>query len=533
VLLLLLAWTVLNACLNLKVPGPEPRFGFLLPSPDVTVLLLALCLLARLRLRLPVWSLVALSVLFVLVRLFRVADGVSRRHLFSEFRLFRDLSLLPEFGRLLDSLYGTAGALLVGLALCAGSALVGWLVYWALAHAQRALRSPALQGWVLGINLGFLALSPLLPPVRQPAWRWGAFAQPTSQRVLGELDTWLEVAGYRDARRQAILAAQAPLRAGGLALDELGGADVHLVFVESYGHTLFHHPRMKQTFLPALARFEAQLASGGWHMQTGLLRSPTYGGKSWLAHATLAAGITVDDQVQYDVLLKSGATNIVRLFDAAGYDTVQVAPASQRAFPDYDRFYRFDRSYQFSAFDYRGPKYAWAPMPDQYVLDTVRRRELARLARPVFFEYLLVTAHTPWSPQPRYVSDWDAIGDGSLYDTQEPLDFGGANAPATQLQKAYASAVVYDLRVLEDYLLRYVTRRSLVIVLGDHQPRADVTEWDPSWNVPVHVLSRDASLLAPFAERGFVAGRLPAPEAPVHGMDGFLAWFARAYSAQR
>jgi hypothetical protein len=530
IVLLLLAWTVLDACLNLKVPGPEPRFGFLLPSPDVSVLLLGMCVLARLRRGLPVWSLAALSVLFVLVRLFRVADGITRRHMFSEFRLFRDLSLVPEFARLVDSMLGTFGAVLAFVGLVLASGLIGWLVFWALSHAQRALRQPELQAWVVGVNLFFLALSPLLPPVGQPAWRWGAFAQPTIERIWAELDTWLEVSGYRSARRTHILAAQAPLRARRFGLEKLGGADVHLIFVESYGQTLFRHPQMKPQFMPALRRFGSALEAAGWHVQSGLMRSTTYGGKSWLAHAALASGAPIEDQVQYDVLLKSGATNVVKLFDAAGYETVQIAPAFQRSFVEYERFYTFDRSLAYAAFDYKGPTYAWAPMPDQYVLDFVRRKELASLAKPTFLQYLLVTAHTPWTPQPRYVSDWESIGDGSSYATQQPLDFGGPNAPATQLRDAYASAVVYDLRVLEDYLVRYVSRRSLVVMLGDHQPRADVTEWDPSWNVPVHVLSRDPALLAPLAGRGFVAGVVPREGSPAHGLESFLGWFMRAYS---
>ncbi len=169
-------------------------------------------------------------------------------------------------------------------------------------------------------------------------------------------------------------------------------------------------------------------------------------------------------------------------------------------------------------------------MPDQYALDFVRKQELAHLRKPTFLQYLLVTAHTPWTPQPRYVSDWESLGDGSSYAKQEPLDFGGPNAPPPQLRDAYVSAVAYDLRVLEDYLLRYVSRRSLVILLGDHQPRADVTEWDPSWNVPVHVLSRDRALLAPLAERGFVEGIVPREGGPAPGLDSFAGWFVRAYS---
>src|SRR5690606_17721547 len=123
-----------------------------------------------------------------------------------------------------------------------------------------------------------------------------------------------------------------------------------------------------------------------------------------------------------------------------------------------------------------------------------------------------------------------SLGDGSLYHTQPARVFGGATPTVSDMQAAYVSAVEYDLRVLEAYLARHVTRRSLIILLGDHQPRADVTEEDPSWNVPVHVLSQDPTLLAPFLRRGFLPGVLPADQ-HARPMESFLPWFMEAFSS--
>ena len=44
------------------------------------------------------------------------------------------------------------------------------------------------------------------------------------------------------------------------------------------------------------------------------------------------------------------------------------------------------RIYTQPAFGYRGPGFGWSAMPDQFVLDSVRRRELENRRRPLFIE---------------------------------------------------------------------------------------------------------------------------------------------------
>jgi hypothetical protein len=54
-----------------------------------------------------------------------------------------------------------------------------------------------------------------------------------------------------------------------------------------------------------------------------------------------------------------------------------------------------------------------------------------------------------------------------------------------------------------------------VIVLGDHQPVAEVTRASPSCAVPVHVVSRNSASVDAFRARGFRSGmRLARTENP-------------------
>ena len=75
------------------------------------------------------------------------------------------------------------------------------------------------------------------------------------------------------------------------------------------------------------------------------------------------------------------------------------------------------------------------------------------------------------------------------------------------------------------YLADYVKDSSLVILLGDHQPVADVNEHTESHGVPVHILSRNPALLQPFMARGYTPGMRPHRAGKRPGLDSFLPIF--------
>ena len=53
-------------------------------------------------------------------------------------------------------------------------------------------------------------------------------------------------------------------------------------------------------------------------------------------------------------------------------------PANHRAWPEGSSFYRYDKIYDRRNLGYRGPDFGLPPMPDQYALLALQRRELAR-----------------------------------------------------------------------------------------------------------------------------------------------------------
>ena len=95
--------------------------------------------------------------------------------------------------------------------------------------------------------------------------------------------------------------------------------------------------------------------------------SPTFGGGSWLAHASFMSGVEVRDTGDYTLLLTQRRETWPKLFEAAGYRAVAVMPGLRSAWPE-GAFYGFDTIYDALALDYRGPDFGWWRIPDQFSL---------------------------------------------------------------------------------------------------------------------------------------------------------------------
>jgi hypothetical protein len=314
------------------------------------------------------------------------------------------------------------------------------------------------------------------------------------------------------------------------SLDKLHGANVYLFFVESYGYTVFNDPRHFPQIKPDLIALEKKLKDHGFGILSNFFNSPTFGGSSWLAHASLASGVHLNNQMRYNLLITSQARTIARWFGDAGYRTVRSMPGTQWPWPE-GEFYGFQANYYAWDFDYKGPAYGWSTMPDQYMLDFIRRRELAAPSRPLFIEFVLGSSHAPFHRQPPCLADWSRIGNGAVYNNLEAITFPIIWPDLTNASAGYVSAIRYDLTVIADFISKFVKDDALIVILGDHQPNVQLTGPNQPWSVPVHVLSSNQSFLKPFLNRGYIPGLIPAQPPPHPGMESFLFDFLEDYSS--
>lgn len=295
------------------------------------------------------------------------------------------------------------------------------------------------------------------------------------------------------------------------SLSGLAGRRVLMTFIESYGVTALEDERYRSVLAPTLDEIERRLADREINVVSGLLESPIRGGQSWLAHATALSGYTIDNQLWYQLLLDSDATTLVDDFRATGQRTLAVMPAITQPWPE-GRAYGFDELVVEKDIDYQGPPLNWVTMPDQFTLAYTQRELLDN--SPVFAQLALISSHAPWTPILPVFDDWSSIGDGKLF---APWEEAGDPPEVLwqdieRIRDHYAWSVDYSIKTVGRWAERVADDNTMLIVLGDHQPAPLITGDDASGAVPVHIISGDPALLAPFQARGFVPGMWPTPE---------------------
>lgn len=310
----------------------------------------------------------------------------------------------------------------------------------------------------------------------------------------------------------------------------LRGKDVMLTFVESYGRSAIQDPRLAPSIDALLDAGTSRLAAAGFRARSGFLNSPTAGGGSWLAQATFLSGLWINNQQRFRSLTSSDRLTLTGAFKRANWQTVGVVPGVTRAWPE-GTFYGIDRVYDSRNVGYRGPKFGWSTMPDQYALATFQRREHGRPGHaPIMAEIALTTSHIPWTPLPRFI-DWDEVADGSVYGPMaaegEPRRVVWRSAAKVRAQ--YVKSIEYALTTLISYLERYGDANTVLVFLGDHQPVPTVTGERASRDVPITIVAKDPAVLDRISGWNWHEGLNPGPTAPVWRMDSFRDRFLTAF----
>ncbi len=317
-------------------------------------------------------------------------------------------------------------------------------------------------------------------------------------------------------------------------LTGLEDKDVLVLWVESVGRSALTLEPFKGPMRARLAAFEADLEPSGLQAVSGWLTSPTIGGQSWLAHATLASGVWTADQASHRQYLQDAQADLAHLFRRAGHRTVLGMPAIVGPWPEVINL-GFDKWYFVKDFGYQGPSLEWVTMPDQYTLWALENAERAvPLAerRPVYLQVALISSHAPFTPDIPVVEPWGRLGDGSIVNDL-PKD-GGAPRDVWRdhetLLAAYRRSVDYVYQTLQSHTRRYGNADTLTIILGDHEPASRISGTNDERAVPIHVISGDPTLLQPFRDWGFTPGMTPTEASAEHRMTAFRPFFVKAFS---
>ncbi|MFB9347080.1 CDP-alcohol phosphatidyltransferase [Streptomyces heliomycini] len=508
-------------------PGLRPDRFTRIPAEAIVGAVLLLALPRRPRIVVAALYGAGIGVLTVL----NLLDIGFTEYLGRGFNVVLDWGLLDDArSYLADSMGSTAataaavGAVVLALLLVTVTALATVRLGDLLArHRVRATRGALIAGtaWVACAALGVQVSG---TPVASD--RAAGALKGQTRRVV---DTLRDEAAFAKEARTDAFGATPP----DLLVPDLRGKDVVFAFIESYGRTAVEDPLIAPGVTRTLDARTAALARAGYHARSGWLTSATYGGSSWLGHSTALSGLWIDNQQRYRTVTSGDRLTLTGAFRKTGaWDTVGVMPGVQKAWPE-ARWYGLDKVYDAFDLGYRGPKFSWSTMPDQYALEAFQRLEHGRERdRPLMSEIILTSSHQPWAPLPELV-DWDELGDGSVFGAIEKAGRKTSDviADSTESRREYGRAIAYSVAGLTQWLERYGTDDTVLVFLGDHQPIARVSGDRASRDVPVSVVAKDPEVLEKIDAWNWTEGLRPAQDAPVWKMSSFRDRFLTAYGS--
>ena len=437
-----------------------------------------------------------------------------------------------------------AGWAVGALGVCGGIAYLAW-------HAVRAVAWAGRAGGCRALLVAVHVVAWPLVLVVGPAQEWGTpnlTYQTSNERVRVRTVTAKAWANAQASVRLASMLDSldtAPVNSAYAAYDSLSlerRPSVYLFTVESYGTLLERHPDLQTPYRALMGRMQDTLAVDGWHMATARADAPVQGGRSWLAIASLLTGVRVERQVLYNQFLKhpSGTPHLVRFLDRQGYRTVALQPFTfERPGLPTRNLYDFDVTLYRDDLNYKGPPYGLADAPDQYSLNFAHATELAG-RQPFFLFFETVDSHALWNyGLPPFLPDWRLFNRGTGMEKEQRQMLEKKGRPLGSFlpdsltrpriydqpqDERYLRHIAYDLQVIRDYLIRSAPEGSLVLLLGDHQPPLFGTE---SSQVPLHVLSTDASLVEQVRRRGFTDGMVPQEQSPTVRQEALYSLLVR------
>jgi CDP-alcohol phosphatidyltransferase len=316
-------------------------------------------------------------------------------------------------------------------------------------------------------------------------------------------------------------------------LTGLRGKDVLLVFVEAYGQQAVQGTSFSPEVDAALKQGDKRLQSAGFSSRSGFLNSATYGGISWLAHSSLQSGLWVDSQLRYNQLIAAKRFTLAQAFKQAGWRTVDDVPSNDRAWPQGEQYYHYDKIYNRYQVGYHGPTFTYASMPDQYIFSALQRLEISKTHRkPLFAEVDTVSSHMPWNRIP-YPIGWKQVGNGSIYNKTPMIHETGAFwSNPTRVKAAYGTSIVYAMNTFTSFVQQSDDKNLVLIVLGDHQPLPIVSGRNSNHVVPISIIAHDPKVLEQIGSWGWNPGLQPKPTAPVWPMSAFRNRFLTAFDSK-
>ncbi len=317
---------LLNLSLTFENRWPTPAIRWQgEASIELAIVVLALWLLWRWLGRLPRAAVNAAGAIWLVLAIGRYADVTAPALYGRDINLYWDVRYVSDVTKMLTRAASFGVIVLVVAGAVLVLAILFLLVRWAIGRVSRAL-DEADERRVLVWGAVILAL---------------LFAAQTAAPSFPAVPSFATLVTATYAR-QARLVMNARAAAGGAQvlapsppitsdLSRVRGADIFLIFIESYGAITYERPELNARLTKSRAGLDAAIHDTGRDVVSTFVESPTFGGSSWLAHISLLSGIEVRDPDTDALLMTQRRDTLAKLFARRGYRTIAWMPGLKQS----------------------------------------------------------------------------------------------------------------------------------------------------------------------------------------------------------
>jgi len=184
----------------------------------------------------------------------------------------------------------------------------------------------------------------------------------------------------------------------------------------------------------------------------------------------------------FDVLEQIGySTNLIAT--VGGYKNFKIEWDKILSFLGTKNVIRFDD------LNYKGVTFNFGPSaPDQYMLNkSIEILKEKNKNQPITFFVETINSHANFETPTTIFDDWKKCN------TANREDFKPTDTSDNNLNENYFQAIQYQLKILEDLIIRE-KEDSIFVIFGDHQPPL-LTSSENSFNTPIHVISKNMQFI--------------------------------------
>ncbi|MGB0838831.1 MAG: sulfatase-like hydrolase/transferase [Chitinophagales bacterium] len=288
--------------------------------------------------------------------------------------------------------------------------------------------------------------------------------------------------------------------------------NLYVIFIESYGQVLSLDKRVKDNHLLLLDSLDEVFANNDWHVASHFTESPVGGGRSWLAYSSFFCGLKIKNQLQYNEMLHKAYAypHLMRFLKTQGYTTIRLKTMqdnpniTQSMYVLPTRFYAFDEWVKHGDIPYTAYKYDhFGGIPDQYALHYTQETYLEPADTPTMLFFITMNSHLPWFAPPPIYENWEELNNikGSPHGEWRPKKGGKA-----RFMERNAEAVAYELKMLNQFILQNGDEEDLFVLIGDHHPPGIGSYKNGGRNTPIHILSKNETVINSLQEYGMEKG---------------------------